>query len=299
MQIAHSCVGERREQRVRIGRVTERRFAGLLDARDASARPRRFAHAFASSPNTSITSGSTCVSIARAAAIGRDHFAMIDYGEPRSEPLGLVHEVRREEDRLPCVKSWRGPSQIRWRACGSRAGRRLIQDQQFGIVDERAREREPALHPTRERADAIAPLLARPANSRASESARAASRHRGRNSGRRSAGLGDREIRDRGCRPVERRATRMRAPRAHLRHRQSHHLDRAAVGIDEPEAATKRRRLAGAVGAEETEALAAADLEVEPADDLVVAVAFAQSCDAQDDFAVSGHPGACRVAIPV
>src|SRR4029077_4974031 len=39
------------------------------------------------------------------------------------------------------------------------AGRRFIQDQQFGVVDERAREREPALHPARQRADAIAPLV--------------------------------------------------------------------------------------------------------------------------------------------
>ncbi len=79
-----------------------------------------------------------------------------------------------------------------------------------------------------------------------------------------------------------------------LRHGQAEHLDRAAIGIDEAEAAAQRRRLAGAVGAEKAEAFAAADLEIEAADDLVVAVALAKSRDAQDDVAAIDVTSASR-----
>ena len=75
-----------------------------------------------------------------------------------------------------------------------------------------------------------------------------------------------------------------RLPRG-LRHRLADHLDRAAIGFDEPEAAAQRGRLARAVRPEQAEALAAADLERQAADDLVVAVALAQAGDAQDDVA--------------
>src|SRR5947207_15570705 len=70
-----------------------------------------------------------------------------------------------------------------------------------------------------------------------------------------------------------------RLPRG-LRHRLPDHFQRAAVRVDQPEAAAKRCRLACAVRSEETEALAAADFERQAADDFVVAVAFAQPVDA-------------------
>ena len=51
----------------------------------------------------------------------------------------------------------------------------------------------------------------------------------------------------------------------------------AAAGLAEALEDLDRRRLAGAVGAEEGEDLAAADLEVDAADRLVIAVALVQS----------------------
>src|SRR5206468_9125816 len=68
-----------------------------------------------------------------------------------------------------------------------------------------------------------------------------------------------------------------------LRHRQVEDLDRATIGIDETEAAAERGRLPGAVGSEQAEAFAAADLERQSADDFVIAVALAEIRDAQDD----------------
>ncbi len=77
-----------------------------------------------------------------------------------------------------------------------------------------------------------------------------------------------------------------------LRHRQADHLDRAAIGIDEAEAAAQRRRLAGAVRAEKTEALAAADREREATDDFIVAVALDETRDPQDDIFFFAHSAA-------
>src|SRR5206468_2589970 len=68
-----------------------------------------------------------------------------------------------------------------------------------------------------------------------------------------------------------------------LRHRQVENLDRAAIGIDETEAAAECGRLPGAVGSEQAEAFAAADLERQSADDFVIPVALAKIRDAQDD----------------
>ena len=77
-----------------------------------------------------------------------------------------------------------------------------------------------------------------------------------------------------------------------LRHRLADHLDRAAVGIDESEAAAQRRRFARAVGPEQAEALAAADRERQSAHDLLAAVALAQAVDGEDD--VVGDPVVLR-----
>ena len=62
-------------------------------------------------------------------------------------------------------------------------------------------------------------------------------------------------------------------------------LDRAAVGVDEAEAAAQGRRLARAVRAEQAKTLAAMDREIEAADDFVGAVGLAQAGDAQDNVA--------------
>jgi hypothetical protein len=74
------------------------------------------------------------------------------------------------------------------------------------------------------------------------------------------------------------------------RHRCADELDRAAVGIDEAEAASQRRRLARAVGAEQPEAFAAADVERQPAHDLVAAIALDEPLDGQHPIALAARP---------
>ena len=73
----------------------------------------------------------------------------------------------------------------------------------------------------------------------------------------------------------------MRADAGRLGHRLADELDRAAVRLDQAEAAAQRRRLACAVRSEQSEAFAAADLERQAAHDFLRAVALAQSLDAQ------------------
>ena len=103
--------------------------------------------------------------------------------------------------------------------------------------------------------------------------------------------LGHREI---GIQVVELRDHPNTNPRPsrRLRYRLADHLDLSAVGIDEPETAAERRRLARAVRPEEAEAFAAADLERKPADDFVVAIELAKSLDAQHDVRM----GVARIA---
>src|SRR4030095_3903901 len=197
--------------------------------------------------------------------------------------------MRREQDRLPLREklSQAVPDQVpRLRI---EAGRRLIENEELGIVDERPRERETPLHASRERPDAVAALVRK---SRELEQLRDSRAQRRAIDAEITAVdlqvLGDGEV------GIEIVALRDDAdPDAGrpcgLRYRLADHLDRAAVRIDKPKAAAERRRLAGAGGGEKAEALAAANLEIESADDLVVAVALAQPGDAQDDFAVSDH----------
>ena len=68
------------------------------------------------------------------------------------------------------------------------------------------------------------------------------------------------------------------------------HGDLAAVGLVEALEDLDRRRLAGAVGPEQAEDLAAADLEVDAVDGLDLAVALAQAGDADDGWRLVGQP---------
>ena len=82
---------------------------------------------------------------------------------------------------------------------------------------------------------------------------------------------------------------RWRAPRVG-----AEHLDLTGAGLAEALEDLDGRRLAGAVGPEEREDLAAADLEVDPADGLVVAVALVQRPD-RDDRLAGRRPRLCPV----
>ena len=90
----------------------------------------------------------------------RDDLAVVDDGHAVAQPLGLVHVVRRQEDRaaLRSRKS-RMMSQSCRRDCGSRPGRRLVEEQQLRVADQRAGDGQPLLLAAGELADAGVGLL--------------------------------------------------------------------------------------------------------------------------------------------
>src|ERR1700681_2664370 len=65
--------------------------------------------------------------------------------------------------------------------------------------------------------------------------------------------------------------------------------NRARIGVGQPETTTPGRRLARAVGPEETEALAATDRKIEAAHHLVVAIEFSQSDDGKNNRVGRAH----------
>ena len=116
----------------------------------------RLSRASPSAKRSSTTSRVACCAdqLARR-ALGDDAPAVHDH-EAVAQLLGLVHVVRREHEghalALQLVEAL--PQEVaRLRV---EAGRRLVEQQQLGLVDERAGDREPALHAARERVDAVA-----------------------------------------------------------------------------------------------------------------------------------------------
>jgi len=93
--------------------------------------------------------------------------------------------------------------------------------------------------------------------------------------------------------PDPRPPARRRAPRI-----VAEHLDLARAGLAKALQDFDRRRLAGPVGAEEGEDLAAPDLQVDPADRLVVVVALAQPADRDDRVRHCIHGVAHRRGAP-
>ena len=89
----------------------------------------------------------------------RDDLAVVHDRHAIAQPLRFVHVVRREHDRaaraLELVDEIPElPARLR-----IEPGRRLVEEQQLRIADQRAGEREPLLLAARQRADARAPLL--------------------------------------------------------------------------------------------------------------------------------------------
>jgi len=66
-----------------------------------------------------------------------------------------------------------------------------------------------------------------------------------------------------------------------LRHRNAGQFDAAAVGFDQPQQQPQGGGLAGAVGAEQAEALAAPHVQVDPAHHFGAAIAFGEAAHLQ------------------
>ena len=156
------------------------------------------------------------------------------------------------------------------------AGRRLVEKQQLRIADERAREREPLLLAARQRADARAPLLLElhepddvlGRRSFVKEAAEQAD------------GFFDREL------FRELRLLKLNAEPLLQRFGvglpvEAEHLHFAGVALREALADLDRRRLAGAVRAQQPEAFAGLHLEVEAAHGYDVFVRLTKIADAE------------------
>ena len=159
-----------------------------------------------------------------------------------------------------------------------------------------ARQRQPALHPAGQRANA-GTALAREAGE--VEEPRNALVEDGEVDAKIAAidpqVLDDGEI---GIEGVHVRDDADAEPRLARRpgHRLADHLDRSTIGFDQAEAAAQRSRLAGAVRAEQAETLAAANGKRQAPDDFLIAVTLAQPFDTQDDVgrARAGGTRGCR-----
>jgi hypothetical protein len=211
-----------------------------------------------------------------------------------AQTLRFVHEVRGQEDGLALREQLPQTLPDEVPRLRVEAGRGLVEKDEIGIVDERARERQPPLHAARQRLDA-------------GRGARAEAREleQGGNA-RADFGLAQSEVAavhqqvlfhgEVGIKIVRLRHDADAAPRfpGLRRNRQPEHLDLAAVGVDQPEAQAQRRRLARAIGPEEAEAFPRFEREVDAGDHLVLAVALAQSRGTQMQGISSVHPALHR-----
>ena len=92
------------------------------------------------------------------AALG-DDAAVVHDDEPVAELLGLVHVVRRDDERDALALEPEQPVPQHVPRLWVETGGRLVEEQHLGVVHEAAGDGEPALHPARERLDpVVAPL---------------------------------------------------------------------------------------------------------------------------------------------
>ena len=153
-----------------------------------------------------------------------------------------------------------------------KAGRRLVQDEELGVVDQGSREDQPTLHSSRERSNAGGSLARESGEIEESRNTLLDDRIR-----KTKVASVDLQVLDHGEIRIEIVHLRHDAdPDARLArsfgHRLTDERDIAGVRVDQAEAAAQCRRFAGAVGTKQPEAFSALDLEIEPAHNLVVAV---------------------------
>ena len=128
------------------------RRAHAVESRAASSIVERAAIRRASANSTTCSAPSDRDQLARRAE--RDHLAVIDDRDAVAEHLRFVHVVRREHDRA--AERFEFGDQIPELAARLRieTGGRLVEKEQIGIADDRARERETLLLSARQLADA-------------------------------------------------------------------------------------------------------------------------------------------------
>ena len=82
-----------------------------------------------------------------------DHPAMIHDRNPAAQALGLLHEVRGEDQRASLLRELAQPLPDQVARLRVQPGGRLVHEEDLRVIDEGARKRQAPLHPAGERAD--------------------------------------------------------------------------------------------------------------------------------------------------
>ena len=95
----------------------------------------------------------------RARAAFRDDRGLVHHDEAVAQLFGLVHVVGRQHERHPALLE--SIQAVPQQMAGLRveAGRRFVEQQERRLVDERSGDRQPSLHPARERLDLVVRAL--------------------------------------------------------------------------------------------------------------------------------------------
>ncbi len=196
--------------------------------------------------------------------------------DPVGERLGLVEVVGREHDRgAPVLQRADQVPELPPRL-GVEAGGRLVEEEQLGPADDPEGHVEPPALAAGELVAAGVALLGQ-----ADGLDHLLRRRAGRGSTRRSGATASATVRSArslaDCSTMPRRARQSRSPVVRV---VAQHLDVPAVALAVALEDLHGRRLAGAVGAEQGDALADLDVEVEAVDGRQVAVVLGEAADA-------------------
>ena len=85
---------------------------------------------------------------------GDERVPAVQHDDLVGQPLGLEQEVRAHEDGLAVLGHLVDEAEHRARRLGVEARSRLVEQQEIGLVQHRARQRQPGTHPGRVAADA-------------------------------------------------------------------------------------------------------------------------------------------------
>src|SRR5690606_10448947 len=88
-------------------------------------------------------------------------FTLVDDGDSITKPLRLIQIVRTEENRPPALAAEPGDKvSYLTRRFGVKRGGWLVQKEQFGLMNQSARQRQPLLHPFTELTGFVASTFA-------------------------------------------------------------------------------------------------------------------------------------------
>ena len=227
-------------------------------------------------------------------------FAVVEHDQPVAQTLGFVHEMRRQQNRLALLHQPLQPLPHQVARLRVEPRRRFVKQQQLRVVDQRARQAQAALHAARELAEFGIGLgcqrgkLQQLRNALLDDrvfDAEVAAEHQ--------QVFGAREVRVQAVELADDAKLRLDCQRV-FRHVQRTACvaaaevgDLARIRRSQPQAHADGGGFAGAVGADQPQALARCDVEGKIVDDGAVAVTLVQAV-----YAEKGRGHAAIVAEP-